>query len=114
VQALWCHIHYGGDVFVTSDDNFHSQQKRQPLAALGAAIILRPCDALNVIPGSAGLPPSKPSIGSRPASPSPWNRQSPRTQDLHGRSRCSSDPRADLPIDATHPSRHCLVSLGRL
>jgi hypothetical protein len=69
VQALWCHIHYGGDVFVTSDDNFHTQQKRQPLAALGAAIILRPCDALNVIPGSAGLPASTPSTGSRPASP---------------------------------------------
>lgn len=53
VQALWCHIHYGGDVFVTSDDNFHKQQKRQPLAALGAATILRPCDALSFVSGSA-------------------------------------------------------------
>lgn len=53
VQALWCHIYHGGDVFVTNDENFHKQRKRQPLAALGAQIILRPCEALSAIPGSA-------------------------------------------------------------
>jgi len=45
VHALWCHIHYEGDVFVTSDGVFFRQSKRQPLASLGAARILRPCDA---------------------------------------------------------------------
>jgi hypothetical protein len=66
VQALWCHVHYGGDVFVTSDSNFHSQQKRQPLATLGAATILRPCDVLSVIPGLAAPPASTPPAGSGP------------------------------------------------
>jgi hypothetical protein len=45
VHALWCHVHYNGDIFVTSDDVFFKQQKREPLAKLGAARILRPCDA---------------------------------------------------------------------
>jgi hypothetical protein len=46
IHALWCHIHYGGDVFVTSDRNFFKATKQQPLAELGAPRILRPCDAL--------------------------------------------------------------------
>ena len=45
VHALWCHIHYDGDIFVTRDDVFFRQSKRQPLASLGAARILRPSDA---------------------------------------------------------------------
>jgi len=45
VQALWCHIHYGGDVFVTSDQVFFKKEKREPLAGLGAARILQPCEA---------------------------------------------------------------------
>jgi hypothetical protein len=45
VHALWCHLHYDGDVFITSDRNFFKQQKRAPLASLGASTILRPCDA---------------------------------------------------------------------
>jgi hypothetical protein len=45
VDALWCHIRYGGDVFVTNDDAFFKMTKRGPLAKLGAPRILRPCDA---------------------------------------------------------------------
>jgi hypothetical protein len=36
VQALWCHIHHGGDVFVTSDGRLHSQQKREPTSCPGS------------------------------------------------------------------------------
>lgn len=46
VQALWCHIHYGGDVFVTSDQVFFRKEKREPLARLRAGKILRPCEAV--------------------------------------------------------------------
>ena len=28
VVAMWCHINYGGDVFVTTDRNFHKQSKK--------------------------------------------------------------------------------------
>jgi hypothetical protein len=81
VQALWCHIHYGGDVFVTSDGRFRSQQKREPLAALGAANVLRPCHALSVIPGSAASPASTSPAGSTPLYPEPQNRQSSSPRD---------------------------------
>ena len=40
--ALWCHIRYRGDVFVTSDGNFHHPSKKQELLKLGAGDILRP------------------------------------------------------------------------
>jgi len=40
--ALWCHIHYGRDVFLTNDTNFHKQSKKPRLVALGAKEILRP------------------------------------------------------------------------
>ena len=46
VLALWCHIHYDGDVFVTSDKNFHAQTKIDKLQALGSGKILFPKDAL--------------------------------------------------------------------
>jgi len=40
--ALWCHIHYDRDVFLTSDGNFHKHSKKPRLVALGAKEILRP------------------------------------------------------------------------
>jgi hypothetical protein len=45
VQALWCHIHYGRDVFVTADNNFHAPTKKSILIALGARQIVCPRDA---------------------------------------------------------------------
>ena len=46
VLALWSHIYHDGDVFVTSDRNFHKMSKRPRLKALGANSILYPSDAL--------------------------------------------------------------------
>lgn len=43
--ALWSHCHYGGGVFVTSDENFHRPAKKAALAQLGAGEILRPREA---------------------------------------------------------------------
>jgi hypothetical protein len=43
VHALWCHLHYGGDAFVTSDKNFHKKQGQ--LARFGSPLILTPCQA---------------------------------------------------------------------
>jgi hypothetical protein len=40
VFSMWCHIRNGGDVFVTSDSNFHKATKKQRLIALGARQIL--------------------------------------------------------------------------
>lgn len=45
VLALWSHIYYGGDIFVTSDENFHKEKKLPHLLHLGAGAILRPYDA---------------------------------------------------------------------
>ncbi len=45
VDAMWCHIHYGCDVFVTSDGNFLKDSKRSALIALGAKEIVRPDQA---------------------------------------------------------------------
>jgi hypothetical protein len=44
-EAMWCHIHYEGDVFVTTDDNFFKETKKPQLAALGAPLILTPSQA---------------------------------------------------------------------
>jgi hypothetical protein len=44
VLSMWCHIYYGGDIFVTSDKNFF--KKLPPLLEIGVGDILRPCDAL--------------------------------------------------------------------
>lgn len=41
-EALWCHIKYEGDIFVTTDDNFFKETKKAKLAALGAPLILTP------------------------------------------------------------------------
>ncbi|MFC1551014.1 hypothetical protein ACFL6P_00475 [Candidatus Latescibacterota bacterium] len=42
VLSLWAHIHFHGDVFVTSDKNFHKQSKKSDLINLGAGAILTP------------------------------------------------------------------------
>jgi hypothetical protein len=42
VQTMWCHIHYGNDVFVTSDRNFHKVTKAPRLMAMGAGRIAKP------------------------------------------------------------------------
>lgn len=49
VQALWSHIHYGREIFVTSDGNFHSAAKKAALIALGANRIEHPCDAVTIL-----------------------------------------------------------------
>ena len=42
VQAMWCHLHYKNEVFVTSDRNFHKATKVPRLLAMGAGRISRP------------------------------------------------------------------------
>ena len=39
--ALWCHIHYEKDIFVTNDSNFHLRSKKSKLEAIGAKNIAR-------------------------------------------------------------------------
>ena len=46
VLAMWCHINYGGEVFVTRDRNFFKLSKRSQLEALGAGSIATPEQAL--------------------------------------------------------------------
>lgn len=45
VLTMSCHIHYGNDIFVTSD-NIFLKQKKPELIALGAKRILNPAEAL--------------------------------------------------------------------
>jgi hypothetical protein len=42
VLSLWCHIHYGNEIFVTSDGNFHKATKLPRLIELGARRTARP------------------------------------------------------------------------
>jgi hypothetical protein len=49
VLTMWCHIWYGGGIFVTSDRNFHRDTKKPQLIALGAGNILRPVAAARVL-----------------------------------------------------------------
>ncbi|MDE2217053.1 MAG: hypothetical protein KGJ87_07850 [Planctomycetota bacterium] len=44
--ALWCHIHYGKDVFVTRDNNFHKATKKAALEKLGAKRISQPTEVV--------------------------------------------------------------------
>jgi hypothetical protein len=46
VSAMWCHIFYKGDAFVTTDRNFHKKTKKQALIQFGAGDILTPEDAV--------------------------------------------------------------------
>lgn len=48
VHAFWCHLHYGGDVFVTSDDDFLRPYGRGDLAQFGVSAVLSPCDAASL------------------------------------------------------------------
>lgn len=48
VLTLWCHIKHNGDVFVTSDRNFHALTKQDKLKSLGAGTIACPIDALRL------------------------------------------------------------------
>lgn len=47
VQAMWCHMYYSGDIFVTQDNNFHKATKKARLVALGAREILKPSKCLS-------------------------------------------------------------------
>ena len=49
VASLWCHIHYDGDVFVTTDKNFHKQSKKSALEFLGARQIEYPSAAVQLL-----------------------------------------------------------------
>ena len=42
VQTMWCHMHYGNDIFVTSDRNFHKATKLPRLVAMGAGRVSKP------------------------------------------------------------------------
>jgi hypothetical protein len=42
VQAMWCHIHNAGELFVTRDNNFLKRSKMARLEQLGAHSIVRP------------------------------------------------------------------------
>lgn len=44
VLTVWCHIHYGCDVFVTADGNFHKKGKAGELAQLGCKVIVNPSE----------------------------------------------------------------------
>jgi hypothetical protein len=52
VLAMWSHVRFNGDVFVTSDMNFHKQRKKDQLIALGAGNILKPQEAVSTIVNS--------------------------------------------------------------
>ena len=48
--AMWCHIHYGCDSFVTRDlRHFHRESKKRALIELGAKRILLPTEAVTFI-----------------------------------------------------------------
>jgi len=49
VLVLWSHIHFHGNIFVTSDNNFRSVSKKGQLIALGAGAILTPQEAVKTI-----------------------------------------------------------------
>ena len=53
VLAMWSHISFNGDIFVTSDKNFRKQRNKRQLIALGAGNILTPQEAVSVIINSA-------------------------------------------------------------
>ena len=49
VLALWSHIHFTRDVFITSDEKFHAVTKKAALIALGAKRIETPASSLPLI-----------------------------------------------------------------
>lgn len=48
-SAMWCHIHYSGDMFVTRDENFLTPSKRVNLETIGAKCIVAPAKACRLI-----------------------------------------------------------------
>jgi len=54
VLVVWSHIHYGGHVLVTADEEFHKEHKRAALVGLGAGVIVRPKDARAVVACASG------------------------------------------------------------
>lgn len=44
IHSMWCHIHYGNDVFMTTDKNFHKETKKNALVEIGARRICRPSE----------------------------------------------------------------------
>jgi hypothetical protein len=55
VLAMWCHIYYGGHIFVTSDSNFLNPSKRNSLQTLGAGDIATPDEALRIVSGRRSI-----------------------------------------------------------
>ena len=53
VLAIWSHIHYGADIFVTEDRNFHKVTKKPRIIALGAKQICIPSGCVGVIEGKS-------------------------------------------------------------
>jgi hypothetical protein len=49
VQMMWCHLHYGGDCFVTRDSNFLKRSKKTKLESLGAGLIAEPEEAVRIL-----------------------------------------------------------------
>ncbi|MEW5983452.1 MAG: hypothetical protein AB1806_13950 [Acidobacteriota bacterium] len=49
VLALWCHIHYRRDIFVTRDGNFLASTKRRLLESMGGRVICSPTDAISTV-----------------------------------------------------------------
>lgn len=47
--ALWSHIWNHGDVFVTSDNDFHKESVKPRLIAIGAGRILKPEETVDII-----------------------------------------------------------------
>ncbi len=48
VLAMWCHIWYNGDIFVSSDGHFFGK-KKDPLLKLGSGDILRPDESVTLL-----------------------------------------------------------------
>ena len=55
VLAMWCHITFGGDIFITSDRNFFRKTKKPHLIALGARDILTPQGAVAKLEATLGF-----------------------------------------------------------
>lgn len=49
VLALWSHIWFKGDIFITTDKDFRKKSVKPRLIALGAGKILRPDEAVNLL-----------------------------------------------------------------
>lgn len=59
VMVMWGHIYHGGDVFVTSDKNFHKPSRKESLISLGAKHIVFPNEALPLLSDVLSISPTK-------------------------------------------------------